>query len=606
MNTFPRPAVRPVLCAIVLACTALALTACEGTINQNASSTSSEPPEAASADPKNQDPGKSADPADPVIPEEPIVIEPDPVPVTARTPARRLSDEELDQTIEDLFSLNFNGRKDPSEFLPSGQIDGFENDINGLSVSSPVLSGLLRMVEYVTLHISREDGKFVNAALGCNLTPKVDEVRTLDESCIEDFIARTAPRAYRRPVSTEERAELRQIFDLALAEGFAPKVSAMLVIERMLLSIPFLYRIEYGNGETVESDDQRVYLSSHEMASKLSYLLWGTLPDDELMELAAQGKLSTPDEVESQARRMMRTPEGAPDPRAVRAVRKLYRQWLGIDDLRNHPKKNPPKNNIYNSWKNLRPKLLDETSLFFDEILWGGTMSDLLTADYTYLNEGLAELYDVEGVEGEAFRKVQLDTTKRQGFLTQGAVIARSTEYTSVSPIFRGAYVLRRIMCDPLADPPPNVVDQLPEEIEEDSYRSRYDALAATPGCDTCHNAMHGIGFGFMHYDSLGRWRAKDPKGDPVDASGEVLALGEGEIYEGAPQLGGLLADSGLVQKCLVRNLYRFAHGRADTELDAAHVQALVDESESNGGRFEDTVIALVRSDVFRSRAKPY
>ena len=511
---------------------------------------------------------------------------------TSPSPLRRLSVRELDLTVSDLFGF---------ELRPSAQIgdgaggEGYENDLLGLTITSPGLSSLMKASEFVAKEVLLEERR--DTTLGCELGEGEAED---SRACVESFVHTFLPRAYRRAVSAQEIEQVVGVWEKALELGLGPEVGVQLALEKILTAPAFLYRVEVGSEQASPSDSNRRMLTSYEMASRLSYLLWGTMPGPALLEAAARDEVRTADQVEAWAKRLLRQPDGTPHPKAQANIEHFHTQWLGLRKLHTRAVTSLPQD----QWEEqVRPALLEEIRLFLNDVFWQGGLSDLTGGDYTYLNDTLAAHYGLEsgGDGGASFKRVTLPPGQRQGLFTQGAILA----LTGDSAIHRGAYVIRHLICQPLQDPPADAVDELPEPTPGESERARLAPLTQSGGCKGCHVPMHGIGFGFSHYDETGKWRAVSAQGgQPVDASGEVMALG-GTKYNGVLELSDLLGESNLVEQCMLKNFFHFGYGRIPGPKDQDHLRLLEQASVMSGGKFEHIILMLVRSEEFRSRSAP-
>ena len=361
-----------------------------------------------------------------------------------------------------------------------------------------------------------------------------------------------------------------------------------LATQGLLSSAPFLYRAEVG----VPDEDGRRRLDGWEMASRLSYFLWASAPDDALLDAAAAGELDTADGVRAQADRML------DDPRARRSVRHLHRQWLAldaIDGVSRDPEHFPGFD------EELQEDLKEETLAFVEELVFEeGRVSDLLDADFTMMNERTAAHYGVDGVTGDEMRRVPVDPEQRAGLLTHAGILAARASYERTSPIRRGVYVRKRILCQQLPTPPTNI-PELPEPEENETERERLSRHRSDPVCAGCHTLIDPLGFPFENYDAAGRYRTTDHDGEPVDASGEVTATVDADgPVEDAIELSRRLAQSQELEQCVVRQWFRYAVGRSSAG-DRCHVTQL---RQQLGADFQlrDLVMAIVTSDPFRFR----
>jgi hypothetical protein len=379
------------------------------------------------------------------------------------------------------------------------------------------------------------------------------------------------------------------------AEPFRDGVE--LVALALLSSPNFTYRMEFEADQIPLPDHPEVLqLTQWELASRLSYLIWQSMPDETLFAAAAAGELSTPEALVEQARRMLA------DPRARPALLSFFYQWLRIDgvgDLRMDQM-------VFPAWdEQLSTLWAEESRLFLEEVVFSSDaeFSDLFTADYSFVEERLASLYGVEGVSGDEFVKAPLDPSQRSGILTHGSLLAMSSKPNETSPIFRGILVLERILCANLPKPPDGVPVEAPDPDPELPTRDRLAIHSANPACMTCHRLIDPLGMGFEHYDALGRWRTRVGE-HPVDAIGAIIEAGDADgPFEGAVEMGARLGASQYVSRCAVQQFFRFAMGRGDSRADTCSVDelqtALMDDQ-----KFLEVVLRLVKTDAFRYRRK--
>ncbi len=410
------------------------------------------------------------------------------------------------------------------------------------------------------------------------------------KACVDEIISRLARRAYRRPVTQAEVNQLGKFFDLAVSEGLTPEQGIQLSIQAMLVSPNFLFRIERDPDPT----DAEAYhkVSDIELASRLSYFLWNSMPDEELLSLAEAGKLSEPAMLRAQVDRLLA------DERAASFSESFAGQWLEIRALSSvnpDPEKFP-------AWKpELRDAMKTETTLFFNAILKENRpMSDFLTADFTFLNGLLAKHYGIEGVEGPDFRRVPLDTPQRGGILSQASVLTVTSYPTRTSPVIRGKYVLNNILGTPPPPPPPNVPALDESSVGHDaSLREQMEAHRADPACATCHARMDALGFGLENYDAIGQWRTED--GDfPVDSSG---VLPSGESFESPKELSRILQQQlPVFARNVTEKMLTYALGRGLEPFDRVTVNELMTSLEKDDYRFQTLIHEVVQSLPFLER----
>ncbi|MEP7274629.1 MAG: DUF1592 domain-containing protein, partial [Acidobacteriota bacterium] len=333
------------------------------------------------------------------------------------------------------------------------------------------------------------------------------------QGCVAKIIAALARRAYRRPVTRSEIASLVKLASTAKgggSEGMSVEQGVQVAIQAMLVSPHFLFRIERDPDPT---DATKIHqISDLELASRLSYFIWSSMPDDELLSLAETGKLHLPATLAAQLNRMLA------DKKAAALADNFAGQWLetrNLDVVKPDPQKFP-------AWgPELRDAMKAETRMFFEAMLRENRpLSDFLDARFTFLNERLAKHYGIDGVTGPEFRRVELKTEQRGGILAQASVLTVSSYPTRTSPVIRGKYLLQNILGAPPPPPPPDVPTLDEESVGNvGSLRQQLEKHRSNPTCSSCHSRMDVLGFGLENYDAIGRWRTMDGK-FPIDASG--------------------------------------------------------------------------------------
>jgi hypothetical protein len=426
--------------------------------------------------------------------------------------------------------------------------------------------------------------------------PKATRARILTcdpgsgRACVERILAGLARRAYRRPVTRRDVDALLRFVDRARADGQSADEGVQLAIQAMLVSPHFLFRIER---DPDPRDPSRVHdVSPFELASRLSYFLWSSMPDDELLALAESGRLRQPGVLAAQVDRMLA------DPRASAFAENFAGQWLetrNLDVVRPDP-------DAFREWNaELRDAMKAETTLFFEHVLRENRpIGDFLNADYTFLNERLARHYGIGGVTGAAFRRVALSTDRRGGVLSQAGVLTVSSYPTRTSPVIRGKYVLQNILGMPPAPPPPDVPALEPGGAgAERSMREQLELHRSNPTCASCHRTMDPLGFGLENYDAIGRWRDADGA-FPVDASG---TLPDGQQFTSAGQMRALLTSQ-LPQfsRTLVERMMTYALRRSLQPYDRRAVEQIQRAVAADGYRFRTMVHEIARSLPFQAR----
>ncbi|MEP6914962.1 MAG: DUF1592 domain-containing protein, partial [Acidobacteriota bacterium] len=409
-------------------------------------------------------------------------------------------------------------------------------------------------------------------------------------ACVNRILTTLARRAYRRPVTPAEVASLAKFVKLARADGQSTEQGIALALQAVLVSPNFLFHIERDQNPNDPAMIHRI--SDVELASRLSYFLWSSMPDEQLMRLAEQRSLSAPAVLDAQVKRMLADPKGSA------MAENFAGQWLEIrnlDSIKPDPQKFP-------AWTpELRDAMKTETRMFFDSVLRENRpIGEFLTARYTFLNEFLAKYYGIDGVTGPEFRRVELTTDQRGGVLSQGSVLAVSSYPTRTSVVIRGKYILQNILGTPPPPPPPDV-PALDESAvgTSASLRKQMEKHRSNPICASCHSRMDPLGFGLENYDAVGKWRTQDGE-FPVDASA-VLPGGKAFATpaEMRTVLGGMLPD---FSRCLTEKMLTYALGRGLERYDRITIRAITKELAESGYGFQTLVSEVVRSLPFQSR----
>ncbi len=416
-------------------------------------------------------------------------------------------------------------------------------------------------------------------------TPKRDAARKI----IEAF----ATQAFRRPVESQEVDKLLTMFDLADRNKETFERSVQLALTGALINPYFLFRVEQdrpGKGE-----HQAYALNDWEIASRLSYFLWSSMPDDALFAAAREGKLGDPVELERQVKRMLA------DPKSRALVDNFAAQWLQLRDLYTIK----PDEKIFPEFKDdLRRAMYEEVAAHFEHVMRADRpILELLDADYTFVNERLAKHYGMSGVSGEAFQKVSVDRTQRGGLLTAAGVLTLTSDPTRSSPVKRGKWVLMNVLGTPPPPPPPVVPDL--EEAEKHaggkklSMREKMALHSTDPICASCHKRMDPLGFGLENFDALGRWRSEHD-GTKIDASG---VLPDGSTFNGPAELRTVLAGKkDQFVHCITEKMLIYALGRGLEYTDACSIKGITDALAKDEYRFSSLVLAITRSVPFGYR----
>ncbi len=412
--------------------------------------------------------------------------------------------------------------------------------------------------------------------------------------CAKQILSTMARRAYRRPVTDVDLRDLMPFYTAGRAEG-SFDLGIQKALERLLVSSQFLFRIERPPASVNEDGTYRI--SELELASRLSFFLWSSIPDDELLEVAAAGRLKDPKVLEQQVRRMLT------DPRSESLVTNFAAQWLYLRDIES---KLPDEILFPDFDETLRQSLRRETELFLDSVLRDNrSVLELLTANYTFLNERLARHYGIPNVKGSYFRRVTLpEGSVRGGLLGQGSVLTITSYSTRTSPVLRGKWVLENLLSSAPPPPPPNIPSLKTDGKEPGKALTMREAMLqhrANPSCASCHARMDPIGFAMDNFDAVGKWRDADG-GTPIDASG---VFPEGSKFEGIAGLKKeLMRQPEQFVSTVAERLLMYAIGRNLQYYDSPSVRAILRDAESSRYTLSSLVLGVVKSRPFQMRQK--
>ena len=524
-------------------------------------------------------PGETEPEPEPQVVCDDTKVEPGPSPI------RRMTRFEYNNTVRDLLG---DTTRPADAFGAEEEALGFNNNAAVLVVSDSLANKYLLAAEAVAEHATDPAVMAVNVPC--------DPVASGADLCAAKFIEAFLPRAFRRPITAAEQDAFLALFKVGAAEVDEAdpfRVGIQLVIQAALQSPSFLYRVELGQGAEAGATYQK--LTDHEMASRLSYFLWGTMPDPELFAAADAGELGTKAEIEAQARRML------DDPKAKDAIAEFHTQWLDYDRIGNITK-DPALFPEYSPA--IGQMMREEMTTFIEHAVFEeGDFATLLTAPYSFMTPELATFYGLEAPADAAPGqqvKVSFDPSERGGLLTFGALLSINAHTNQTSPVHRGKLIREQFLCFTIGPPPPNVNPQAPQPVEGETAKERFAAHSADPSCKACHKYMDPIGFGFEHYDSIGRFRLKD-EGVTIDAAGSVV---ESDVpdFTDAVDLVNKLADSAQVQECYVKQWFRYGYGRSDTAVDKCAIRGLGEGFTESGGDIKELLVALTQSDAFLYR----
>jgi hypothetical protein len=500
----------------------------------------------------------------------------------APTRMRLLTRYEYDNTVRDLLG---DATRPAQSFAPENRSGIFENDANDHKVSKDVVRQYMDASEDIAARAAAE-------RLG-DLLP-CDPIAIGETECGHRFVRKFLPRAFRRPADGTELAAFTALFDSTFAQyGFTGAVE--LTISAVLQSPQFLYRFE-GVPDGAAAGDI-VAVEDFELASRLSYFLTSSMPDDELFLAAADGRLGTLEEVEAQARRLLESDA------ARETVKQFHRQWLGLGALASvskdpavYPELDP--STFASDWN-------DSVQRFVAHVFFHGdaTMSRLFGAHEVFISPELAAFYGAAGFDPNT--GAWTIAGAHAGLLTQPGMLGMLAYPDGSSPVARGVFVRKRLLCQELS-PPPNVPIVPPEPDPNATTRERFEQHSTDPNCSGCHGLIDPIGFTFEHYDGAGRWRDEE-NGKPIDSSSTGIVGVSDPSTQGpladAVDLSAKLAHSTDVQECLVEQWTTFALGRGpDPALDSCTTTRLRADFAESDGDLHELLIGIATSDAFRFR----
>lgn len=490
-------------------------------------------------------------------------------------PLRRLSRVEHRNTVEDLL---YGLALDTPE-LPKDPVEaGFEN-------SARLLSAPPLWVEQSELTASQAaQAALVDPATRARILPcKSWSTRAEQTACADAFLSGFGARAFRRPLTADERQRyLAFIAEVSAEIDFEAAIE--LAVTALMQAPQFTYRLELGAG------DGRV--TAYELASRLSYLLWQSMPDETLLAAAAADQLATPAQLEAQARRMLG------EPRARQAMVDFHRQWLDFDRVLEEPK----EPGAFPDWgPELRTAIREEVDRFVAGVMLDGdgTLASLLTSRKSWVDAELAAHYGLAPVSG--WTEVELPASERSGILTRSDFLAGQAHETNGSPVLRGVFVIDRLLCAGLAAPPAGADTSTPERAPGSgpiTNRALFEQRTAPAQCQGCHVQINGIGFGFEHFDAAGAFRTLDDT-LPVDASGTLVGTDVDGPYDGAIALSERLAHSATVRDCAASHWLRYTLGRRIETADACLQGRAERALAASGGDVRELLIEIVTSPEF-------
>ena len=502
------------------------------------------------------------------------------------TPLRRLTRFEYTNTVRDLLGVDPGAASE----LPADEVtNGFDNNAAVLTVSS------LHAEKYVTVSETLAKAAVQNLS---RLTT-CDTKAKGEDACALDFARQFGRRAFRRPTTSADESLLMMAYQAGRNGGsYGEGIEVML--RAALQSTHFLYRLETTT--PADTNAPLVPLSPYELATRLSYLIWSTGPDDALLDDAGTGKLHSKEDVAKRARAMFQ------DPKARPAIIDFYDQWVGTSRLDIITK----STTLFPSYSpDVRAAMARELPAFVEYVLWSGdrSLNTLLTSPLAFITAPLAPIYGVS-LPRQDDGAPQMVTTKpeqnRAGILTQAAVMAVQAHPDQTSPVLRGKFVRTNLLCQPPPPPPPDVNTTPPDVSAGGTARERFGGhLMAGSSCMGCHVLMDPIGLAFENYDAVGQYRTTDA-GETIDASGMIAGTSDPALmgnFTGVKPLAGMLASSQQVRDCVATQWFRYAAGRSEGDDDACSLSTLQGTFAGSGGDLVELVVAMTQTDAFWYRA---
>lgn len=495
------------------------------------------------------------------------------------TKLRRLTRDQFNNTVRDLIGASGT----PADALaPDERMGPFASN-----AVAPITELLVQQHQEVAASLALAAKERMSQIAPCDLN--ADSGTTCATQFVKDF----GLKAFRRPLLSEEVSDYVGLYTLGKQNSGAPN-GFRLVVEAMLQSPFFLYHHDVGASGAPQA--KPVALTGYELASRLSYFLWNSMPDAELFKAAGNGSLTETTVIGAQVERMLK------DPKAGATIALFHRQWLALEDLPTRDKDTA----AYPSYDDaLVNAMLAETSLFSDYVVrqGDGLLKTLLTSNLAFPQGALFSVYGLKQPAGyQIGTPLALPVGQRAGLLTQAAFLARNAHRDQSSPVHRGIVVRENLLCTPIPPPPPNVNNAVPQVSTATSTRERFEQHSRDPNCRGCHQLMDPIGVGFEHYDAIGQYRASDGLG-AVDATGQVLGASGalGTAFDGALELANRLADAPEVSECVTKQWFRFSLGRVESNDDACSVQAARDAFRAAGGNVRTLLAEIALSEAFRN-----
>jgi hypothetical protein len=492
--------------------------------------------------------------------------------------ARRLSRVELDTTIADLLADQSQAAQ---QYMAPDPTNPFDNDYTQQLASQALIEELEQIATEAAARVIADPQKLA-AIVPCHATGPSDS------ACLGQFVRSFGRRAMRRALTDDEVASFVSAFQPFSVEGNDFNIGVKLAVQALLQEPEFVYRIEIG---TPVQGRAGVYsLNADQIATRLSYFLWGTMPPDWLFTAADQGQLATTDGIHMAAQQLL------DDPRAKARIERYHALWLSYYKL-------PHSADMVSAMQQESAALVDKV-IFEDK----GDYFDLFRSTSSYMNQLLADNYGVTGFTGgTGFAWTDYGTTPRRGLLSHGSVLSAGAKFSDTSPTQRGIFIRTRLFCQVIPPPPPGVnVDAAPTSTSSTCKADRY-ASHAVGGCATCHQNLDPVGFGIENFDVTGKYRTHDTVPDdpncPITGDGKLTQLPQGTAtFNGVVQLEDLMMNSGMMENCISRQVFRFAMGRNDVSADSDYVTRMTDAFKKDNRVFSELLLSTVTDPTFTFR----
>ncbi|MFT3836564.1 MAG: DUF1588 domain-containing protein [Myxococcaceae bacterium] len=495
-------------------------------------------------------------------------------------PMLRITRSQADNLVSDLLGAQFV----PSSVLPNDEKLG-PFAVNAITTMS---ADLAQQYQFVAESIGDEVEANVQQFAPC------DTAQHTEDECARSFVRDFGQRAFRRPLGTDDETRWMNLYTLEKADtSYAGGVRA--VVEGMLQSPDFLYRVEPLPAGVDPSTTEAYAVDGYALASRLSFLLWNSGPDQQLLDKAADGTLLMPDVLSAEASRMLS------DPRGKNASRAFAEAWAGMEQL---PAAASSPGRLGPLDPSLVPMMHDETVGFVDQVLRleNGQLTTLFQGHLSPADPVLASTVYGVTTAPDPNGDIALPADQRFGILSQASVLFTHAHSEQTSPVLRGRWVRETLFCEPVPDPPPTVVAVPPPPMPGQTTRQRFESHRTDPSCAGCHKLLDPVGFGFEAYDQYGRHRTTD-NGQPVDDTGTLVGTDVDGDYSGLPGLSAKLAQSKLAQSCFSQQWYRFGLGHAEGTHDTCTVKAMTKAMSTDG--FHQLVQTMIGSDAFTQRRSP-